>query len=208
MCGLQGSSAVKSIQTIKKYLTLYSAAILLAACANPMEPAKNALDNINSRLSAVSADAQKYIPDQLSHAQTKVADLSASFDKKDYAAVLAGAPAVLSEVNGLAGAAAAKKDEILKALGTEWRSLAVSIPQSMSAVQTRIDALSKSRHVPKDIDLGAAKSGLADATSAWDKAQSAFKAGNAADAVSTAKDARGKLESAATALKLDLPQTG
>ena len=173
-----------------------------------MEPAKNALDNINSTLSAVTADAQKYVPDQLTQAQSKVAELSASFDKKDYAAVVAGAPAVLAEVNGLAAAAAAKKDEILKALGTEWRSLAVSIPQSVSAVQTRIDALSKSRHVPKDIDLGAAKSGLSDAASAWDKAQSAFKSGNAADAVTAAKDARSKLESAAAALKLNLPQTG
>jgi hypothetical protein len=197
---------MKSMQIIAKCLTLYSAAILLAACANQMEPAKNALDNINSTLSAVSADAQKYIPDQLTHAQSKVAELSASFDKKDYAAVVAGAPAVLAEVNGLAGAAAAKKDEILKALGTEWRSLAASIPQSVSAVQTRIDALSKSRHVPKDIDLGAAKSGLADAASTWDKAQSAFKSGNAADAVTAAKDARSKLESAAAALKLNLPQ--
>ena len=198
---------MKSIQIIAKCLTLFSAAILLAACANQMEPAKNALDNINSTLgSAVSADAQKYIPDQLTHAQSKVAELSASFDKKDYAAVVAGAPAVLAEVNGLAGAAAAKKDEILKALGTEWRSLAASIPQSVSAVQTRIDALSKSRHVPKDIDLSAAKSGLADAASTWDKAQSAFKSGNAADAVTAAKDARSKLESAAAALKLNLPQ--
>ena len=197
---------MKSIQTITKYLTLYSAAILLVACANQMEPAKNALDNINSTLSAVTADAQKYVPDQLTQAQSKVAELSASFDKKDYAAVVAGAPAVLAEVNGLAAAAAAKKDEILKALGTEWRSLAVSIPQSVSAVQTRIDALSKSRHVPKDIDLGGAKSGLADAASAWDKAQSAFKSGNAADAVAAAKDARSKLESAAAALKLNLPQ--
>ncbi len=197
---------MKSIQTIAKYLTLYSAAILLVACANQMEPAKNALDNINSTLTAVTPDAQKYAPDQLTQAQSKVAELSASFDKKDYAAVVAGAPAVLAEVNGLAAAAAAKKDEILKALGTEWRSLAVSIPQSVSAVQTRIDALSKSRHVPKDIDLGAAKSGLADAVSAWDKAQSAFKSGNAADAVTAAKDARSKLESAAVALKLNLPQ--
>jgi hypothetical protein len=199
---------VKSIQIIAKRLTLYSAVILLAACANQMEPAKNALDNINSTLSAVSADAQKYAPDQLTHAQSKVAELSASFDKKDYAAVVAGAPAVLAEVNGLAGAAAAKKDEILKALGTEWRSLAASIPQSVSAVQTRIDALSKSRHVAKDIDLGAAKSGLADASSTWDKAQSAFKSGNAADAVTAAKDAKSKLESAAAALKLNLPQPG
>ncbi len=199
---------MKSIQTYTKYLALYAAAILLLACANDREPAKNALDNINSSLSAVSADAQKYVPDQLTHAQSKVADLNSSFEKKDYAAVVAGAPAVLAEVNGLANAAAAKKDETLKALGSEWRSLAASVPQSVSAVQARIDDLSKSRHIPKDIDLGAAKSAVADAASSWENAQSAFKAGNAADAVTAAKDARSKLESAAAALKLNLPEAG
>jgi hypothetical protein len=195
---------MKSNQRIKGFLTLCSVAILFVACANQMEPAKNALDNINTTLSSVSADAQKYVPDQFAEAQTKVAALTASFEKKDYAAVVAGAPAVLAEVDGLSGAAAAKKDEMMKALGNEWRSLAASVPQSLSAVQTRIDDLSKARRVPKDVDLGAAKSGLADATSAWDKAQEAFKAGNPADAVTAAKDAQGKVASAAAALKLNL----
>jgi len=178
--------------------------MLCVACANQMEPAKNALDNINSTLNSVSADAQKYVPDQFAQAQSKVAELTASFAKNDYAAVVAGAPAVLSQVKGLADAAAAKKDEMVKALGNEWRSLAASVPQSLSAVQTRIDALSKTKHVPKDIDLTAAKSGIADANSAWDKAQEAFKSGNPADAVSAAKDAQSKLASAAAALKLNL----
>jgi hypothetical protein len=62
--------------------------------------------------------------------------------------------------------------------------------------------LSKVKHVPKGIDLAAAKSGLADATAAWEKAQSAFKSGNASDAVPLAKDAKSYVESAATALKL------
>jgi hypothetical protein len=199
---------VKSSRNIAKYLALYSAAILIVACANQMEPAKNALANINSSLSAVSADAQKYVPDQLASAQSKVAALTASYDKKDYAAVLTSAPAVLGEVNGLAGAAAAKKDEILKAVGNEWRGLAASVPQSVTAVQTRIDELSKTKHVPKSIDLTAAKSGLADATSSWEKAQSAFKSGNASDGVTAAKDAQSKLESAAAVLKLNLPQSG
>jgi hypothetical protein len=189
-----------------RHLALYSAAILMVACANQMEPAKNALDNINATLAAAAPDAQKYIPDQLAGAQAKVASLTASFDRKDYAAVVAGAPAVLSEVNGLAAAAAAKKDEALKALGDDWRSLAAEMPQALAAVQTRIDALSKNRHVPKDIDLNAAKSELAGATTAWENAQSSFKSGNASDAVPSAKDAKSKLDAAAAALKLNLPQ--
>src|ERR1700735_3273073 len=87
---------MKSNQRVTGFLTLCSVAILFVACVNQMEPAKNALDNINSRLTAVSADAQKYVPDQFTQAQSKVAALPASFDKKDYAAVIAGAPAVLT----------------------------------------------------------------------------------------------------------------
>jgi hypothetical protein len=195
---------MKSNQRISGFLTLCSIAILFVACANQMEPAKNALDNINTTLNSASADAQKYVPDQFADAQTKVAALTASYEKKDYAAVVAGAPAVLAEVNGLAGAAAAKRDEMVKALGNEWRSLAASVPQALGAVQARIDDLSKTKRLPKDVDLGAAKSGLADATSAWDKAQEAFKAGKPEDAVTAAKDAQAKIASAAASLKLNL----
>jgi hypothetical protein len=193
---------MKSNQRITGFLTLCSVAMLFVACVNQMEPAKNALDNINSTLNSVSADAQKYVPDQFTQAQAKVAALSASFEKKDYAAVIAGAPAVLAEVRGLSDAAATKRDEMVKELGNEWRSLAASVPQSIGAVQSRIDDLTKTKRVPKGVDLGAAKSGLADANSAWEKAQDAFKAGNPADAVTAGKDAQGKIASASAALKL------
>lgn len=208
LAGDKETYTVKSSLNITKYLALCSAAILFVACVNQMEPAKNALDSINATMSAVSADAQEYVPDQLASAQSKVAGLAASYDKKDYAAVVTSAPAVMAEVNGLTGAIAAKKDERLKALGNEWRSLAASVPQSLTAVQTRIDALSKTKHAPKDIDLPSAKSGLSDATAAWENAQSAFKSGNAEDAVAKANDAKSKLDSAAGAVKVNLPQTG
>jgi hypothetical protein len=199
---------VKPIRYDANALALCLAAILIAACTNQMEPAKNDIANINSTLTAATPDAQKYVPDQLASAQSDVAKLTASYDKKDYDAVVAGAPAVLAEVNGLAGAAAAKRDESLKTLGNEWRGLEASVPQAVTAVQTRIDALSKTKRVPKDIDLNAAKSGLADATAAWDKAQSSFKSGNAEDAVAAGQDAKTKLDSAAAALKLNLTQPG
>jgi len=83
---------------------LCSVAILFVACANQMEPAKNALDNINTTLNSVSRMRKKYVPDEFAEAQTKVAALSASFEKKDYAAVVAGAPAVLTRLHRAAAA--------------------------------------------------------------------------------------------------------
>jgi hypothetical protein len=192
---------VNSPKNLAKYLVFASAALLFAACANQMEPAKKALDEINTAVDLVSVDAQKYAPDQLTSVQAKVAGLTASFDKKDYSAVVTGAPSVLAEVQSLASAVTAKKDEAVKALNDEWTGLAASIPPLVEAVQTRVDELSKARHLPKDIDLAAAKAGLADASAQWEKAQSTFKSGNVADAVTAAKDAKTKAESSAVVLK-------
>jgi hypothetical protein len=199
-----GGSHVNSPKNIAKYLVFASAALLFVACANQMEPAKKALDEINTAVDSVSADAQKYVPDQLTGVQAKVAGLTASFDNKDYSAVVTGAPSVQAEVQGLASAVTAKKDEAVKAMNDEWTGLAAAVPPLVEAVKTRVDELSKARRVPKDIDLVAAKAGLADASAQWEKAQSTFKSGNVADAVTAAKDAKTKTESAAGVLKLNL----
>ena len=73
--------------------------------------------------------------------QTQLSALKASFDKKDYAAVVTGAPAVLAAAQSLATAAAEKKDEVLKALNDKWTALAGSVPGYMTAIQNRIDFL-------------------------------------------------------------------
>ena len=111
---------------------------------------------------------------------------------------------VLSAANELASAAAAKKDEILKALNGEWTDLTGSLPGVLDAVKSRVDVLSKSRKPPAGVDLAAAKSGLADATSMWDKAKAAFASSNLEEAVNSAKEVKAKAEAAAAALKLEL----
>jgi len=186
-----------------QYALIAFAGVVLAACANQKEPAATAISGIETAVNAASADASKYIPDQLADVKSKLGDLKAAFDKQDYKAVLAGAPAILSSAQALAASAAAKKDEIMKALSSDWTGLAASVPDLVSAVQSRVAILSKSKKVPAGIDLAAAKSGIADATSAWDKAKAAFAAGNLDEAVTTAKDVKAKAEAAAAARKLD-----
>jgi hypothetical protein len=185
---------------------LTAVTILVVACASQMEPAQKALDGIASAISAAeSAGAAKYIPEQFSATQAKLADLKAAFDKKDYASVLKGAPALLTEAQSLVGAAAAKKDEVVKAATETWTTLSASLPQLIATVKSRVDVLSKSKHAPAGVDLEAAKTGLADATALWDKAQAAFNGGNVEDAVAAANDVKAKAEAAAAALKLTLP---
>jgi hypothetical protein len=195
------------IQRASHYALISMAAIMLAACAGQKEPAQKLIGDIESTVTAASPEAAKYVPDQLADVQTKLGDLKASYDKQDYAAVVTGAPAVLSAAQALATAAAAKKDEVLKALNDEWTGLAGSLPGAVTAIQSRIDFLGKkaNKKAASGIDLDAAKAGLTDATSLWSKAQAAFASGNLDEAVSTAKDVKAKITALAASLKLDLP---
>jgi hypothetical protein len=182
------------------------AAVWLAACASQMEPAQKLIGDIEAAVSSAGADAGKYVPDQLKDVQAKLADLKASFDKKDYAAVVTAAPAVLTAAQELAVAAAAKKDEVMKTLNNDWTGLAASLPAAVTAIQSRIELLGKksSKKLAAGIDLAAAKAGLTDASSLWSKAQAAFAAGNLEEAVNTAKDVKAKIEALGATLRVDL----
>jgi hypothetical protein len=199
------------VQRAAQYALICAGAIVLAACAGQKEPAQKLIADIESTVAAASGEAAKYVPDQLAEVQTKLGVLKASYDKQDYAAVVTGAPAVLGDAQTLATAAAAKKDEVLKALNDDWTGLAASLPADMAAVQARIDALGKKsgkksgKKAAAGVDLDAAKLGLADAGSMWSKAQAAFAAGNLDEAVNTAKGVKAKIVVLAASLKLDLP---
>jgi hypothetical protein len=181
-------------------------AVLLAACAGQKEPAQKLIGEIQATVTAASTEAVKYIPDQLAGVQTQLSALKASFDKQDYAAVVSGAPAVLSAAQSLATDAAAKKDEVLKALNDKWTALAGSVPGYLTAIQNRMDFLAKkaNKKAAAGIDLDGAKSAVSEAMAMWSKAQAAFATGNMDEAVTTAQDVNSKVQAVASSLKLDL----
>jgi hypothetical protein len=179
--------------------------VLLAACAGQKEPAQKLIADIDATVTAASAEAAKYVPDQLIAVQSKLGDLKAAYGRQDYAAVVKGAPAVLESAQTLATAAAAKKDEVLKALNDQWTSLAATVPGYFPAIQKRMAVLSKKpNQKASGIDLAAANAALADASSLWSKAQAAFATGNMNEAVSAATEVKSKLQAVAAEIKLDL----
>jgi hypothetical protein len=185
---------------------VFLAAAALAACTGQKEPAQRLIAEIQATITAASGEAAKYIPAELQEVQSKFGVLQAEFEKKDYPAVVTGAQAVLGAAQSLATDAAAKKDEILKALNDKWTGLAGSVPGYLTAIQNRLDFLAKkaNKKAAAGIDLDAAKSGSSDAMSLWSKAQAAFASGNMEEAVSTAQSVKSAAESIAAALKLDL----
>lgn len=194
------------VTRVSTFAFLSLAAIVLAACAGQKEPAQKLIAEIEATTTAAAPEAGKYVPDELADVQAKLGALQASYAKKDYAAVVSGAPAVLGAAQSLATDAAAKKDEALKALNDQWTALAGSVPDHLTAVQNGIDFLGKkaNKKLAAGIDLDAAKTGAAEANSTWSKAQAAFASGNLDEAVATGKDAKSKIEAVAASLKLDL----
>ena len=136
---------MQRVQRIARYCVISMAAIILAACAGQKEPARKLIGDIEVTVAAASAEAAKYVPDQLGDVQSKLAALKASFGKQDYAAVLTAGPAVLSAAQGLATAAAAKKDEILKGLNDKWTGLAACCPGKSPRSRTASICWRKSR---------------------------------------------------------------
>ncbi len=201
-------------ELLKKHTLISLAALVIAACANDRDPAQKMMLDIQAAIHAASEDAAKYAPDRLNDVQTKYDDLQTALTAQDYKGVLARGPAVLTEAQGLAGAAAAKKTELTQQLNDQWSSVSSVVPQEITAIQSRIDMLSQKKNhklaqeILKGTDLDAVKSALGDATSLWSKAQGAFGNGNMDEAVSAAKDARAKLDTVAGTLKIDLPSGG
>jgi hypothetical protein len=188
------------------------AALLLAACSPRMEPAQRSIAEIDAVVSSAAADSATYVPGQLADVQEQLRVLEASFAAKDYAAVERRAPAVLSAAQSLAAAAAAVKGERSRELDARWAALADTVPETITAIQARIDRLGgkAARRAAGGIDLDAARSGLRSAESLWSKAQAAFATGNLPEAVTAATALDTALDQLAASLKLrrDRPAAG
>jgi hypothetical protein len=194
---------MKTIQPYARFIALILAAFVVAGCANKMAPAQKAIADIEAAVAAAGEDATKYVPDQVQAVNDQLANLKAMFDKKDYKGVLAAAPAVLTQAQGLTAAAAAKKTEMTDMYAGEWSTLASSVPQAVAAIQSRVDILSKSKKLPAGMDaatLDNVKTSLAEANSTWAQATEAQAAGDLEQAVTLAQQVKTRTDELLTTL--------
>ncbi len=177
---------------------LLAVAMIGAGCAGQKEPATKALADVQSSLNTVRADAEKYAPGELQQADDAVASLDDSLARKDYKAVVAAAPAVAGRISALQQTVATKRGEMETAIAAateQWTALSTDVPDMVSAIQSRVDVLSKSRSLPRNLskeNFQDAKDGLESMKSAWTEATALFGAGNAVDAVNKAQAVKEK----------------
>jgi len=201
---------MKSQSLFTAFLSMAFAALMLAGCANQMEPAQKAIADIEAAITAAGPDASQYIPNELQAVTSQLADLKAKFDKKDYKGVLAAAPALLTQAQGLAGAASSARQAAeaartaeLETLNAEWTTLSGTLPAAVAAIESRVTILSKSKKLPANLDAAtfeAVQAGLADSKALWDQATAAQASGNIEGAVTAARQVKEKTDAALAAL--------
>ena len=169
------------------------AALALGGCSADKGPAEKALGTAEAAFGAVHDQAMKYAPVQLGAVEDQLQQVKDSYARGDYKAVVAAAPALTAAINGLKDAATAKQAEQEAALAKakdDWGPTSTSVPKMVDAIQSRVDILSKSHHLPKGVtkeSLAAAKTGLDAMKSSWGEATTAAGSGDFTTAMGKAQ---------------------
>ena len=172
---------------------LAAGAVILGGCASKEEPARNAVNTVETNLSQVRDDAAKFAPDALESAQTKVDALKRDLDQHHYTQVLARAQAVNTEVLGLHDVVVSAQTQ-QAAAAREWDAQKEEVPKMLAAIQIRVDHLKGSK-LPKEVkkeSFEAAKASLESMKSLWAEATQAFDAGKASEATDKARQVQMK----------------
>ena len=186
---------------MKKHSVLLSAAlaaVLLVGCNTQKGPAEQAVASAQAALDAVRDDAQKYAPEQLGGVEAKLSDIKGTFQKGDYAGVLAAAPGLTSAIAGLKDASSAKKVEAEQALAKakdDWGPASSAVPKMVDEIAKRVETLSKTKKLPKGVSkdaVAAAKTGLDSLKSTWADATNASSSGDFTTAMAKAQAVKAK----------------
>jgi hypothetical protein len=182
------------MRTARVILAIAAMALLATGCAQQKNQATAALTAIETSFNAVKEDAGKYAPDAAKGVESTLTMLKDALAKEDYKTVLAGTPELTKSVDSLKEAIASGKQRF-EAAAAEWGPLSTDVPQMVAAISSRLDVLSSSKKLPKNLTQEAfdgAKSGFAEMKAKWDEASMAFSNGDTPTAVDKAKAVKAK----------------
>ena len=168
----------------KLILAVAAATLLFTGCARQKHEATEALTNIETSLATMKDDGERYAPVAYKGVESTLGILKDSLKQEEYKTVLAGTPQLQKAVDSLKEAIAAGKEQA-SAATAEWNTLNDEVPKMVESIQSRVDTLSKSRKLPKNVTKEAfesAKSGLESMKSEWNEATAAFNDGKAPEA--------------------------
>lgn len=167
--------------------------LVISGCAAQKEPATRAIAQIEASLSSLRADAEHYASEELQQADSALASLKNSLASKDYKTVIAAAPAVSEQLSALQQTIDDRRSEMTAAISAakeQWADLSAAVPEMLSTIKQRVEALGKARSLPRNVsstNLSSARQGLEFMQDTWTEATAEFDAGNAIEAVGKAQ---------------------
>lgn len=182
----------------------FIAGLMVSGCASGKGPAEEAIKAAEQAVQGAKEEAMKVVPDQIQSLEAALNSAKDKFAKKDYKAALTEAQAIPGKVKEVLEAAKSKKEQLTKA----WTNLSQSLPKIMDSIKKKIDTLSKSKKLPKDIPaqkFAEAKTMFSEAMKEWGLSQESFKAGNLSEAVTKANTVKEKAAQILQTLKIKMP---
>jgi len=173
-----------------------AAALLITACANKEEPAKQVVAGAETSIAEVREDATIYAPAELKAAEDKLAAAKENITWEKYQDVLDQGPELKASVTTLKDTVISKKTQVAAATH-EWTTLTEEVPKVVQALESRVDALSKVRKLPPEVKketFEAAKTELETLKTTWAQAGAAFNAGQATEAADKGRAVKARAE--------------
>src|ERR1700732_1564835 len=202
------------MKKLSVFLLATLAAWALVGCMSQKAPAEQAVASAETSLGAIRDSAQKYAPEQLQIVDSQLTAMKDGLAKGEYQKVLAAAPNVNSSIAGLKDIAESKKvqaDAALAKAKEAWGPMSTEVPKMVDALQSRVDALSKSRHLPKGVTkdkVASAKAALDSMKAAWSDASNAASSGDFTTAVSKAQAVKAQAADVMKSLGMSGPSSG
>lgn len=151
-------------------IVLSMTALALGACNSQKQPAEAAFAQVQASVAPVSAELEKYAPEEFAKLSALLEDMKSKLNSKDYAGVVALRAQVMSQLVAASGAAGKHKNEILKQFSDEWRSVSASIPQLLAQLNSRVNYLQGGGKLPAGVAAASvqqAKQFLIELDSQW-----------------------------------------
>lgn len=180
-------------RSLRIALAVVPFAVVVACTDAAKAPAEAAIAAAGSAVESLQGEAAKYAPDAVKSVQTSYASAKDLIGKQDYKGALAAASDIPAKAKAALAAAAAKKDELVKA----WGELSASVPQMLSDSKSRIATLTGAKKLPAGIDkaaLAKANEGVAAIESGWQKVTDQVKGGDYTAALAKGKELKAQAE--------------
>ncbi|HVY22727.1 MAG TPA: hypothetical protein VG962_05170 [Steroidobacteraceae bacterium] len=191
-------------------IVLLSVALLLGACDPQKQPAEAAYAQIEASVAPVRESLEKYAPQEYDQLNQMMDQMRGHLNSGDYQGALDMRRKVMEQLAAASSAAGLKRNEVVRELSSQWKTLSASVPDEIKLVTDRVNTLLKAGKLPNGVTRDVvvqSQSTMAEISGQWNAAMSSAQHNNLDDAVTQANKVKKRCADVATSLGLKLSES-